>query len=187
MRRLRRLSQTLLSLFAILVVASCTQDRSSPLEPQQPAMQPGLIDGLVGGVVTTVTKVATGLLLQCSPLPYSSTTKVIGENGGTITVGPHTIEFPKGALDRNTRITAEVISDRVNSVRFSPEGLEFPRKSRPELTLSYANCIPLPLPKKVAYTSETLSILEVLKSVDSALRKEVSADLDHFSRYAVSY
>jgi hypothetical protein len=213
MPRLRRFSQTLVGLLALLIVASCAQDRTGPLEPEvQPSLAGsvggavggtvdkvggtvgGTVDGLggtvggtldqaVGGVVNT----ANTLLLQCSPLPYSAVTKVIGPAGGTITVGPHTIVFPAGAVKTLTAITGEVISGRVNSVRFSPAGLEFPTGSRPQLTMSYANCVPLPLPKKIAYTTELLSILEVLESLDDAARMKVSARLDHFSRYAVGY
>jgi hypothetical protein len=43
------------------------------------------------------------------------------------------------------------------------------------------------LPKKIVYTNERLSILDVLLSVDNLFNRTVSADLEHFSRYAVAY
>lgn len=109
----------------------------------------------------------------------------IGPAGGTIAVGEHELVIPRGALARKTTITAEQMSGSVNSVRFSPEGLQFRRPAR--LTLSYRNCLSVPLPKKVADTNELLEILQVLRSLDSRKEKEVSSDIDHFSRYAVAY
>jgi hypothetical protein len=70
-------------------------------------------------------------------------------------------------------------------VRFSPEGLHFERPT--ELTLSYENCLDLPLPKRVAYTDEGLRILELLRSRDVQSKRTVSGTVDHFSRYAVAY
>ena len=49
--------------------------------------------------------------------------------GGTITVGSHRLVIPRGALERKVQITAEQSTGRVNSVRFSPEGLH--SRSRP--------------------------------------------------------
>ena len=94
---------------------------------------------------------------------------------------------PQGALANRVTITAEVISDNINSVRFSPEGLRFSKSAA--LTLSYSNCFGLGmlLPKQVAYTSESLSILELLQSVDSLAQRRVVGQLKHFSRYAVAY
>jgi hypothetical protein len=78
-------------------------------------------------------------------------------------------------------------SDPVVSVSFAPEGLTFARPAR--LTLSYAQCPLLPslLPKHIAYTTNLLEILQLLTSVDDLLHRNVSAGLDHFSRYAVAW
>jgi len=55
--------------------------------------------------------------------------------------------------------------------------------------MSYRNCsgLGMLLPKKIAYTSELLSILELLQSVDLSGEKQVVGKLNHFSRYAVAY
>jgi hypothetical protein len=124
-------------------------------------------------------------LLTCSPQPYASTTKVIDGNGGEILVGSHRLVIPRGALRQKTTITAEQVKGSTNSVRFSPEGLRFEKSA--ELTMSYDNCILVLLPKKIVYTSETFSILELLKSTDIFKSKTVKAGIDHFSRYAVAY
>lgn len=166
----------------LLAGLGCSADQS----PVAPSAATGLIPetatGMLGG----------GLrhdLLSCSPLPYDSATTAIGPAGGTIAVGPHTLFVPPGALDQTVEITAAALRDSVNSVQFTPEGLTFASGHPAILTLSYANCSMLGwmLPKHVAYTTDVLSVLEVLPSADDILEKNVSAPLQHFSRYAVAW
>ena len=176
---------------ALLLSAGCSAD--GPAGPSNEAPSPllgstveGTLD-LVGGTLGTVTNTVGGALqlLTCSPQQYASSSKVIGPSGGTITVGAHKLVIPRGALSRNVTITAEQIRGSANTVRFSPAGLRFSKKA--EVTLSYANCLTLPLPKKVVYTDERLNILELLRSSDATRSKTVSGTIDHFSRYAVAY
>lgn len=124
-------------------------------------------------------------LLGCSAQPYVSQTQVIGINGGTIVVGSHRLVIPAGALSQNYTIRAEQVTGRVNSVRLSPEGLKFYKPAK--LTLSYSNCSPLLLLKRVVYTDELLRILELIPSIDDLRTKTVTGDIRHFSRYAVAW
>ena len=107
--------------------------------------------------------------------------------GGTLKVGEYTLVVPAGALDRQVKITMQQVRDTVNSVRFGPEGLKFARSAR--LTMYYYNCRQLPGGRehKIAYVDESLRVLESPKSRDDEQRYEVSADIDHFSRYAVAW
>jgi hypothetical protein len=100
-------------------------------------------------------------------------------------VGTHRLVIPAGALSTPVKISAEQVTGRVNSVRFSPDGLKFAKPAT--LTLSYANCSPLLLVKRVVYTNELLGILELLPSLDDLRTKTVSAPIRHFSRYAVAW
>lgn len=165
-------------LFA-LVLGSCLEQ--SPTAPVQPPADLGLT-GTVEGVLAPVTG-----LLSCEPQPYQLVSQKIGSGGGKVTIGPHTLVVPRGALRRETVITAEIIADNASSVRFTPEGLTFAKPAK--VTLSYAHCngATSMLSKRVAYTTDLLAILEYLDSRDDARRKQVSADLDHFSRYAVAW
>ncbi len=53
--------------------------------------------------------------------------------------------------------------------------------------MSYENCL-IALPtKRIVYTNESLKVLELLKSLDLRLQRNVAAPIDHFSRYAVAY
>ena len=113
-------------------------------------------------------------------------TQTVGPSGGVINVGPHRLVIPAGALAGPVQITADVPAERVNSIRFSPHGLTFAAPA--QLTMSYANCtLAVLLPKRIVYTTESLSLLEILQSLDNALQKTVSAPVDHFSRYAVAW
>ena len=126
-------------------------------------------------------------LLACEPQPYARQVQVVGPTGGTIRVGGHTLVIPAGALSTSVTITAEAPSDVVASVRFQPEGLRFQRPAT--LTLDYSSCPlgRLQILKRVAYTTDRLDILSFLLSRDDLLRMRVSADLEHFSRYAVAW
>ncbi len=126
-------------------------------------------------------------LLQCSPLAYDSVTQAIGPEGGALQVGPHTLTVPPGALDTAVSITAVAPSDTVNRVQFQPEGLTFAQPA--SLTMSYANCnlLGLSVPKQIAYTTDALTILEYLFSVDNPPSQTTSGRLEHFSTYAVAW
>jgi hypothetical protein len=148
----------------------------------QPSPEFGLIGDLTGTLVGTLGKVTD--LLTCSPQPYTATTKTVGPMGGFIAVGSHWLAIPRGALNENVTITAEQMSGRTNSVRFSPE-LRFEEPA--VLTMSYKNCLLVLVQKRIVFTTEDLKILEVLRSLDLFRTKTVSAPINHFSRYAVAY
>ena len=169
---------------ALTVGAGCTSSES-PVGPSSPSTTeaPEL---LLGGLGSTVGKVLSITdLLTCRALPYASTTRTIGANGGVVAVGQYSLVIPAGALSGNVQIRAEQVSGKVNSVRFSPEGLKFARPAT--LTMGYENCALVLLPKRIVYTNELLKVLDILQSQDLLRTKSVTAPIDHFSRYAVAY
>jgi len=157
-------------------VASCGDSTPTAVQPAA-APDPDLL-GTLGARLG---------LLKCSPLPYDSVTQTVGSAGGTIRVGPHVLTIPAGALGNPVTITAVAPSDTVNAVRFGPTGLTFDRPA--SLTLSYANCslVARLLPKRIAYTTDDLRILEYLPSLDILSLQKVSGSLQHFSVYAVAW
>lgn len=128
-----------------------------------------------------------GGLLVCERQQYALSQQVIGAAGGTLRIGNHLLVIPAGALAQPTLITGEAPADFVSSVRFQPEGLRFLRPAT--LTLDYSSCpaARLQILKRVAYTTDSLDILSYLLSRDDLVRMRVSADLQHFSRYAVAW
>ncbi len=163
--------------WVVCVIASCS-DRA----PTAPASVPAPDASLIGDLLKP-----TGLL-QCSALPAASATQTIGPEGGSIAVGPHVLRIPAGALDQPTTITAMLDNNRgVNGVRFQPEGLTF--DTPVYLTMSYANCDVLGslLPKRIAYTSNLLDVVEYLLSLDNIFTKKVTGRVPHFSEYVIAW
>ena len=171
---------TALALTAVLTVAaacSTADDSLGPRTPSAPVQVPPS--------ASLVDLVRSLNLLSCTAQPYVAKTQTIGSAGGTILLGTHRLVIPAGALASSVRIKAEQVTGRVNSVRFSPDGLKFAKPAT--LTLSYGNCSSLLLVKRVVYTNELLGILELLPSLDDLRTKTVSAPIRHFSRYAVAW
>jgi hypothetical protein len=148
-------------------------------------------------------------LLSCMELPYASVTQVIGPAGGTISIGPHTLLIPVGALAKSVSITAVIDTGwgrrtllvkppqgrkpkegfvGVNTVRFQPK-LTF--QTPASLTMNYANCDlgdPGSLLPAIVYTSPVLDvILENEPAVDDPSAQTLTAQIDHFSNYAVAW
>lgn len=178
--KIARIAVAALALSATIFVASCSDSPVAPPAPQQTAQLPQgeLLDGLLR---------LTGLL-RCAPLPAASTTKTIGQWGGVISVGPHSLVIPPGALDGPVTITATIpANSNVNRVTLQPHGLQFDRPAA--LTMSYNNCSGLGslLPKRIAYVNGVLDILYYLLSVDNIWTNKVTGKLDHFSDYAMAW
>ena len=195
-RRFRILGLTLL----LSAGMSCAAGDTNPMEPQvdqqiqQPAYLLGDLLGVVGQTVGGVIDLAGGVvsellkitgLLTCQEQQYAVTYKTVGSEGGTIKIGKHTLVIPQGALRQNVRIKAEQMTGPTNSVRFSPEGLQFRKQA--VLALSYQNCQNIEVPKAVVYTTEQLKVLEILRSLDLLKSRIITAPIDHFSRYAIAY
>ena len=179
----RRVTAFVLAAILAAGVSCTSSDSLGPSEPSAPEMAGTEQDALILGELLTSLKDLR--LLSCSQQQYVSVTKVVGPAGGTIVVGTHKLVIPVGALTKNYTILAEQVPNRVNSVRFSPEGLKFAKPAK--LTLSYSNCSPLLLLKRVVYTDELLRILELIPSLDNLRTKTVTGDIRHFSRYAVAW
>jgi hypothetical protein len=159
------------------IILGCGDRSPLGVAPRAPRPHGDLIGGLPG---------PPGLL-RCRPLPYDSTTQTIGPDGGTIQVGPHALVIPAGALPSPTVITAVVVSGPTNAVHFEPEGLQFQQSAY--LVMSYANCNLLGslAPKRIAYTTDALDILEYLRSADNLFARQVTGELRHFSEYAIAW
>jgi hypothetical protein len=160
-------------LLLALAVLSCA-DPSAPPPPQALFDWPPLPPPPTG-------------LLRCTPLAADSITQTIGPDGGAIQVGVNTLWIPAGALDTAVTITAVAPSDTVRRVRFQPEGLTFLQPTW--LTMSYADCNLLgsSLPKRIAYTTDLLLILEYLPSWDDLWGQTVTGQVWHFSDYALAW
>jgi hypothetical protein len=111
-------------------------------------------------------------------------TALIGSNGGTVTVGGASLTVPAGALNRTVSISAHALPTTSASVQFSPEGLHFALPAK--LTMQYGKCETPTYGVTVAYVQKD-TVTEVEPSNDHPLLKSVTAEISHFSSYAVAY
>lgn len=183
MKSFRLMASALIVAFAA-ILTSCAET-TAPVQPPQSleAAAPNEAE-----LLELLSRTTSSLgLMTCRPLPFAQSTATIGPRGGTIYVGPHRLTIPAGALDSNTTITATAPSERVNHVVLLPHGLEFDEPAK--LTMSYANCdaVGSLLPKRIAYTTPNLRILEILRTLDNLRRRELTTELDHFSDYVLAW
>ncbi len=181
MRKLVLRSMVFTVLVAVLAV--CGVDNTSAPAPQPIAPQTSLLGGdLLGGTGGTVDNLLAPL--SCNTKGYGSVTMVMGNPGGSISVGPHTLTIPSGALGKSVSITMSAPKGNIIQVKFLPEGLAFNKPT--SLTLSYGECGLLVLNPKVVFIDDDRNILETLLSLPNLLGKTVTGQVGHFSAYAVA-
>jgi hypothetical protein len=175
--RVRRVVAGIAFASALVSLISCAESASAPhpVRDDAAAANSSLLGGLLGGLQ----------LLNCTTQPYDSVTQVIGASGGIIHVGPHRFVVPPGALSSNTSITAVTPSVNRREVRFQPHGLVFDEPTY--LTMSYSGCslVSQLLPKRIGYTSSSLTLLYLIPSLDNFFTKKVTGRIDHFSGYVL--
>ncbi len=125
-------------------------------------------------------------LLRCEPQDYVGDAAIIGPKGGTLHVGDHELVVPAGALREEVLISAESPTSSLVDVQLAPHGLQFEKPVK--LRLSYEHCVrPTITDLLVVYLGQGNRLLELPPSVDDKNHKDVTADIDHFSRYAVAW
>ena len=171
MVRHTRVVSVLVVLGVALLAGRCASDRSLPT---------GITPDL------SAQSMPSGLL-QCSKLPSTSLKQTIGSAGGTMRIGPHVFVVPSGALVQPVTISAKTAGGTGNAVDFKPAGLTFLTPAY--LVLSYANCstVASSISKQVAYTTDSLAILYYLATSDNTAAQQVTAQITHFSNYAVAW
>jgi len=175
---MRKTRWTMASLLgAALLVISCGRDAG----PTGPAPSADLLSPL-----TQTLSNVTGTLLKCRKLPAYANAAVIGKNGGTLQVGPHTLVVPKGALSGDVLISGFAPSDNNRVVQFQPEGLQFAQPAA--LTMSYSGCgLVVGLLPRVAYVDDNLNIVTYLLSQNNLFAQTVTGRVPHFSGYATAW
>ena len=185
-RRFARLS--LVALGFLLACGDPTAPVTPVAKPTAPAVMPNAnLVNVFNGLLNVTNGVTTliGDLLPCAVTTDQWNTANIGPNGGRLNVGPHSLVIPRGALTRQTQISAHAVRGNHVRVEFSPSGLQFSTPAT--LTLSYGVCAPKNKPVQVVYLKDDQHVSETEPSKDSRLTKSVAATIKHFSSYAVAY
>lgn len=179
---LRRLLSA--SLLAFLVIGTACSD-DAPTAATPPAAPQAGNEDLLGGLLPGLLQPVTGLL-SCNVVQTHSATRVIGGGGGVITVGPHALAIPPGALSGNVTISAVAPRGNRVAVEFRPHGLRFARPTA--LSMSYRECGLLRgLLLRIVYVDDDQNILQILPSLQNVLQQRVVGATDHFSKYMLAY
>lgn len=129
------------------------------------------------------------------PVPDLSTSSIIGVSGGQISLLGHTLQVPAGAVTVPTIFTMTVltngyieveltamVSSLLGTVSVGEKGFKKPVT----LTLTYARSPDKLDPSKLLIVYVNGSKLEPLPSSVNTVTKTVSAQLSHFSKYAMA-
>jgi hypothetical protein len=111
-------------------------------------------------------------------------TAQIGSRGGRVSVGGSTLTVPPGALQTTVAITAHALPTTSASIQLLPEGLQFAVPA--SLSIPYAKCETPLFGVGVVYVQAD-TVTEVEPSTNHPILKFVTAQIRHFSSYAVAY
>ncbi len=164
------------------LLACATGD--SPTGPSALKQASALTD-LVTDVLTIATRQAD--LLYCEARPAAVMTKSVGPAGGVLQAGGHKLTVPAGALSRQVTITMTAPSDTAATVQFLPEGLTFSKRYPATLTMSLSGCETPNKSLSILYVDDLWAVLEKLLTRWNPNAGTVTAELQHFSRYAVAW
>ncbi|HEY4320960.1 MAG TPA: hypothetical protein VGM77_07220 [Gemmatimonadales bacterium] len=176
-------------LTALLVTAALGGCSSSIADDTAPVTQPAvntLAYAPVDSKGPNLGKTLTGIVTSLSCILSDTIAVDIGPNGGTVSFGGGTLTIQPGVLQKLTHIVAlPALVPGTVAVQFFPEGLTFSKGPKPQLTLN-TDCIGNPKNAYIEYTDDNGRVLEI-KLNTSHSSSQVSADIDHFSRYAVAW
>jgi hypothetical protein len=189
----RRFTSIVALALAALVLPSCADDGPTGPPPAPVAIMPnpllGGVLGVVGGVVGTVVDVVGTVLnlgfTECPAERTQSGSAYIGSAGGTVKVGPHRLQVPRGALSKTVLIKAVAPAGDYAQIKFEPEGLKFKRPT--SLVMSYDGCRIEELSDlRVVFVNDSLEIVEVLPTTTDTRSETATSNLEHFSRYMLA-
>jgi hypothetical protein len=205
---------TMLSLALVLIVSGCEHSVSEPqVEVQEQSLEevvtPAEVSPLEGGVVsggytlirlspasddvqgTDTSQGLLGGLLKLVGKVLSLVIKIIGLDGGLLTLQNHSLLVPPGAVTQPTTFRMELVPNRLVMV-----DLEATRRGRDVGADGFGTPVTLTLSYKDADVRDPSKLFilrynengehERLPSVVNTTNKTVSAQLDHFSRYCMA-
>lgn len=174
------------SLLAVIIIGTACSDNAPTAAPAAaPVPEATVSDDLLGGLVGGLLKPVTGLL-SCDVSQTRTASKVVGSQGGYITVGAHALVIPPGALSGNVTISAVAPAGNRVAVDFAPHGLRFARPT--VLSMSYAECgLVKGLLLRIVYVDDSERILQILPSLQNLRQRRVVGTTDHFSKYMLAY
>lgn len=165
-------------LAALLIVAVQACNDEMPTSPDAASATPSQAASSVrlGDVLTTV----DGCIQASSVVAVD-----IGPGGGSISLCGNTLVVPAHSLGSLTHIVMLPVIGHPGAVQFFPEGLQFAPNAQPTLTLN-TDAVGNPSNAYIVYTDDQGNVREV-ESTTGRTAHSVSAQIGHFSRYAVAW
>ena len=179
---------------AALGVSACSAERLAG--PSMEAAQSDLTSSTTGTLSSTLTQV-TGLLWT-TKATESSTSKIIGSAGGTITAaGGLTLTVPRGAVSSNTTFKVTRLAGTIVAYDFEPHGTTFAQPLQISQSTAGTNFKSYPSSALVrgGYFANNSLLDQVLgtaligefrATTVAKDRSSVKFTVDHFSGYMVS-
>lgn len=170
----------------MLSVQACNE--SLPVLPADPSVVMNApsasanlsLGGVVGGVLSTTTTVVKNTVCQVDGIVAD-----IGVAGGTISLCGNSLVIPAHSLLTTVQIKLVPVPGQPGVVQFYPEGLQFAPNAKPTLTLN-TDGVPAGASPYIVYTDDLGNVKEVLTTTGRS-GHTVSAQIGHFSRYAVAW
>jgi hypothetical protein len=167
MRHLRLYSALIVA--SVLVAAACSSDSVTT----EPSAAPSF-----------ATASWSPSLAVCRTRSDSTVSKEIGWRGGSLSVNGNTLVIPRYALSSPVTITMSQEKGINSAVDLQPEGLQFAIPA--SLTLDYSDCNIKQSPASIVYLNPA-GTYDELPSADNKANLQVTAQLPHFSNYAVAW
>ncbi len=189
-----------LAIFAVtFVLASCDspQPGDSPLAPSAVQPQAGLISDALT-LLKAPPASSYKLITEPALLGDLDLSKLIGINGGTISIAGITLTVPKGAITIPTLFTvaalptgvidASLTATTTNLLGLLTDVGSIGFKKPVTITMSYARATNVKDPSKLflVYYDYSKNKLVPLKSTVDTRNRTVSAQVDHFSKYGMA-
>lgn len=111
---------------------------------------------------------------------------VSAKDGGVVSCGRITLEFPPYALDEDTEITIEVATDGTLGAELGPHGIRFNRPVTMIMDLTGTDAEGKASASTTLWFNDGENVWERITKIKSENPDNLSATLNHFSKYAGS-
>jgi hypothetical protein len=108
---------------------------------------------------------------------------VSAEFGGTVSNGRVTLQFPPGALDTDTEISIELLTDGTLGVELSPHGIQFNKPVVMSMDLRGTTAEGMSEQTSTYYWNELKGYYELQEKVDGADPNANASAIYHFSKF----
>ena len=177
---------------ALLAVAACSGDVTSPMRPANPAGTTGtasLLPALLPDLFPADTTGAA--LIECPTDVTQSVSARIGPSGGVLAVGNTSVVIPLGAVLFPESFTLTVPASRYAEIRVRTASAEHYIFHLPlTMTFDYSRCASPALDQRALTVwnidPDTKALLAPMTSVDTKLTHTILFTTIHLSGYAVA-